>query len=123
MYGLRLAALGEADRWRRGHAEVRRTKIELRRGCMQTKTAVGLAAVVTVGIALFPMSAKAVCQQTIYAERAHSDGSQVQILGHVASTDEFAYFATTADGVSELISAAVAQRNRVLIVGNAQSCP
>src|SRR5215831_16738115 len=91
---------------------------------MQTKTAIGLAAVFTAGIALFPMSAQAVCQQVIYADRAYTDQTQVQILGRVASTDEFAYFANTTNTlVANLIVAAVAQRNRVFIVGNAQSCP
>jgi hypothetical protein len=91
---------------------------------MQTKTTIGLVAAFTAGMALVPMSAKAICLQTFYAERGYSDGTMVQVLGHVNTTDDFAYYAETTNALfSDLIFAAVAQRNRIFVVGNATSCP
>jgi hypothetical protein len=91
---------------------------------MQTRTAIALVAAFTAGMALVPMSAKAICQQTIYAERSFTDGTNGQIIGHVSTVDTFAWIATTTNPViSSAIFAAVANRNTVFIVGDAASCP
>jgi hypothetical protein len=93
---------------------------------MQTRTAMALVAAFTAGMALVPMSAKAVCQQTIYAERSFSDGGVTpsQIIGHVSTVDPFSYVATTTNPlIAGLIFAAVANRNSVFIVGSAANCP
>jgi len=91
---------------------------------MQTRTAIALVAAFTAGMALVPMSAKAICQQTIYAERSFTDGTNGQIIGHVITVDTFAWIATTTNPViSSVIFAAVANRNTVFIVGDAASCP
>jgi hypothetical protein len=91
---------------------------------MQTRTSIGLVAAFTAGMALVPMSAKAICQQTIRAEHSFSDGTNTQVLGHVTTTDPFTYFASTTNAViSNLIFAAVANRNTVLIIGDAAGCP
>jgi hypothetical protein len=91
---------------------------------MQTRTAIALVAAFTAGMALVPMSAKAICQQTIYAERSFTDGTNGQIIGHVSTVDTFAWIATTTNPViSSVIFAAVANRNTVFIVGDAASCP
>jgi hypothetical protein len=91
---------------------------------MQIRTAIGFVAAFTAAIALVPMSAKAVCTQVIYADRSFSDGANAQIVGRVNTTDNFAYFAaTTNNQIAALIFSAVAQRNRVYVVGSAASCP
>jgi hypothetical protein len=91
---------------------------------MKTRTAIGLVIAFTAGITLVPMSAKAVCQQTIYADNALTDGTNTQILGRVNSTDNFAYSATTTIPVfAQVIFAAVSHRNTVIVVGNAATCP
>ena len=95
---------------------------------MQTRTAIALVAFTT-GMALVPMSAKAVCQQEIYADRGTFDGSTTQVLGRVSSAVDinafsYAYFATSTNATfSNLIFAAVANHNRLFIVGDAQTCP
>jgi hypothetical protein len=91
---------------------------------MQIRAAIGVVAAFTAGMVLVPMSAKAICQQTIYAERSFSDGTNGQILGHVSTVDDHAFFASTTNPViSSAIFAAVANRNSVFIIGNATSCP
>jgi hypothetical protein len=91
---------------------------------MRTRTAIGLAAVFIAGMTLVPMSAKAVCQVTIYAERSVSDGTNAQVLGRVSSADAFSYFASTAVAqLANLIFSAVAQRNSLVVVGNVGACP
>jgi hypothetical protein len=91
---------------------------------MQTRTFIGLVAAFTAGMALVPMSAKATCQQTIYAEHSFTDGTNTQVLGRVTTTDPVTYFAATTNPViSNLIFAAVASRNTILIIGDAASCP
>lgn len=96
---------------------------------MQTRTAIGLVAAFTAGMALVPMSAKAICQQEIYADRGFSDGTGTQILGRISSAVDvnsfsYGYFATTTNPLlSNLIFSAVANHNRLFVVGNAQSCP
>jgi len=89
---------------------------------MQIRTAI--VAAFTAGMALVPMSAKAICQQTIYAERSFSDGMSGQIIGHVNTTDDHTFLAsTTSPVISSLIFAAVASRNTVFLIGNAATCP
>ena len=91
---------------------------------MQIRAAIGLVTAFTAGMGLVPMSAQAVCQQTLYAERAYSDGTNVQFLGRVNSADTFFYLAETTNGLfADIIFAGVAQRNRLFVTGNAQSCP
>ena len=96
---------------------------------MQSQTRVGLVAAFTVGMALVPMSAKAICQQEIYADRAFTDGANTQVLGRISSAVDpnaftYGYFATTTNALfSNLIFAAVAHHNRLFIVGDAQTCP
>ena len=96
---------------------------------MHTRTATALVAAFTAGMALVPMSAKAICQQEVYADRAFSDGANSQVLGRVSSAVDpnafsYGYYATTTNPVfSALIFAAVANHNRLFIVGDAQTCP
>jgi hypothetical protein len=95
---------------------------------MQTRTAIALMAF-TAGMALVPLSAKALCQQAIYADRGFYDGTMAQVLGRRTSVDDpvaftHAYQAETPNPVfASLIFAAVAQHNLLFIVGNAQTCP
>jgi hypothetical protein len=91
---------------------------------MRTRTGVGLVAAFTIGMAFVPMSANAACTQTIYADRAYSDGTMAHVLGRVQSADNFAYSADTTNALfAEIIFASVAHRNRLYITGNAGSCP
>jgi hypothetical protein len=94
---------------------------------MQIRPAI--VAAFTAGMALVPMSAKAICQQEIYADRGFTDGTNSQVLGRVSSAVDpnaftYGYFATTANALfSNLIFAAVANHNHLFIVGDAQTCP
>jgi hypothetical protein len=94
---------------------------------MQIRAAI--VAAFTAGMALVPMSAKAVCQQEIYADRASFDGTTTQVLGRISSAVDtnafsYAYFATTTTvTISNLIFAAVANHNRLFIVGDTATCP
>jgi hypothetical protein len=96
---------------------------------MQTRTAIGLVAAFTAGMVLVPMSAKAICQQEIFAERGFSDGTNTQVVGRLSSgaaadAFTFIYLASTVNPtLADLIFAAVAHHNRLVIVANAQSCP
>ena len=91
---------------------------------MQIKTAIALAAAFTAEMVLVPVPAKAVCQQQIYAEESFTDGTNTLILGRSSTAVPFTYQASTTNPViSSLIFAAVAHRNTVFIMGNAQSCP
>ena len=96
---------------------------------MQIRPAIVVVAAFAAGMALVPMSAKAICQQEIYADRAFSDGANSQVLGRISSAVDpnafmYGYFATTANALfSNLIFAAVANHNRLFIVGDAQTCP
>ena len=75
-------------------------------------------------MALVPMSAKAICQQTIYADYSFTDGTNTLILGRPNITTPFTYQASTTNPViSNLISTAVAHRSTVFIIGDAASCP
>lgn len=75
-------------------------------------------------MALVPMSAKAIYQQQIYADYSFTDGTNTTIIGRPNITTPFAYLATTTNPtISHLIFAAVAHRNTVYIVADAQSCP
>jgi len=93
---------------------------------MRTRIAVGLVATFAAGMAFVPLSAKATCVQTIYAERASStaSGNVVSVTGRNDSTSDFVWTATTNFApVASLIFSAVAQRNLVTITGSASSCP
>jgi hypothetical protein len=94
---------------------------------MQIRAAIGLVVTFAAGMALVPMSAKALCQQEIYAERGWSDGTNVQVLGRTSSAadaDVFSYAAYTNNALfAYLIFTAVANHNRLVIVGDAQTCP
>jgi hypothetical protein len=46
---------------------------------MKVKAIIALAAVFTAGMALVPMSAKAICQQQIYADYSFTDGTNLTI--------------------------------------------
>jgi hypothetical protein len=96
---------------------------------MQAQTRVGLVAAFTVGMALVPMSAKAICQQEIYADRGYYDGTTTQVLGRISSAVDpnafsYAYYAVTTSPVfSSLIFSAVASHSRLYVVADAQTCP
>jgi hypothetical protein len=93
------------------------------------KIKAAIVATFTAGVALVPMSAKAVCQQEIYADRASYDGTATQVLGRVSSAVDinafqYAYYATTTNAIfSNLIFAAVANHNHLFIVADMQTCP
>jgi len=75
-------------------------------------------------VILGPAVAQAACTQTIYAERAFTNGAVTQILGRTSSTSTTLWFATTADPeFANMINNAVSNRNRVQVTGNATSCP
>ena len=91
---------------------------------MQIRTSIALAAAFTAGMALVPMSARAVCQQTIYAEFSFTDGTNTQIAGRPNLSTPYTYLAvTTSPVISAQIFAAVAHRSLVSIVGDVASCP
>ena len=94
---------------------------------MQIRTAI--VAVFTAGMALVPMSAKAVCQAEIYADRTVSDGTTTQVTGRTDTAVDpaaftYAYTAETTNALlANLIFAAVASHNRLFVIGSAASCP
>jgi hypothetical protein len=91
---------------------------------MKIRTSIALAAIFTAGIALVPMSAKAICQQQIYADWSFTDGTNTAIIGHPNIIAPFTYSASTTNPIiSSEIFAAVAHHNTVFIVGDATSCP
>jgi hypothetical protein len=96
---------------------------------MQIRAAIGVVAAFTAGMVLVPMSAKAICQQSFYADRAFSDGTTVQVLGRTDSTVDpnvftYAYVAETDKALfANMIFAAVASHNRLFVIGNAATCP
>jgi hypothetical protein len=93
---------------------------------MRTRIAVGLAAAFTAGMAVVPMSAKALCTQTFYAELAYLNVDTVVLTGRTSSTSLVIWSAETQSTdpkLANLIFSAVAQRNRLSVVGNMDSCP
>jgi hypothetical protein len=94
---------------------------------MRTRIAVGLVAAVAAGMALVPMSAKAFCIQTIYAERALAATNTAELRGRTSSTDTTMWISTTpVDSVfTPLIFSAVSQRNRVMVTAGTETsaCP
>jgi hypothetical protein len=91
---------------------------------MKAPIAAILGAALTAGMALAPNPAHAVCVQTLYAERAATNAVSTTLYGRVTSTSLVIWFGTTANDVMEnLIASAVAQRNRVTVVGSAATCP
>ena len=91
---------------------------------MKTSIAAVLGAAFTVGTALLPTPAHAVCTVTIYAERAVSTAATTQLLGRASSAATNGWFGTATDPeIQNAISAAVSQRNRVTATGSAVVCP
>jgi hypothetical protein len=96
---------------------------------MKTRTAIGFLAAFTAGMALVPMSAKAVCQKEIYADRGFSNGTATEILGRVSTGEDptafsFVYMAATTSPVfANQIFAATANHNRVAVIGDVGACP
>lgn len=74
--------------------------------------------------AALPSTAEAVCTQTIYAERSEVNGVTTQVMGRLLSNSVILWFANTTDPeFARTIVAAVAQRNRLTVIGDAASCP
>jgi hypothetical protein len=96
---------------------------------MQIRAAIGVVAAFTAGMVLVPMSAKAICEQEFYADRAFSDGTNINVLGRTDTTVDsnaftYAYVAETTNALfANMIFAAVASHNRIFVIGNAQTCP
>jgi hypothetical protein len=98
---------------------------------MQIRTAI--VAAFTAGMALVPMPAKAICDQTIYADYAFTDGTTTQIVGHPLMgippnpgtiLIPYTYSSVTEKPIiASLIFAAVANRNPVRVIGDAGACP
>jgi hypothetical protein len=73
---------------------------------------------------VFASPVEATCIQTIYAERAETNGSTTQVMGRTLSNSSILWFANTTDQeFARMITAAVAQRNRLMVTGNAIACP
>ncbi|HEY1301145.1 MAG TPA: hypothetical protein VGF07_11660 [Stellaceae bacterium] len=90
---------------------------------MKTPLAATLAAAATAAMALLSTPVHASCTQIIYAERAFSTGASTTIYGRTTSTSTIIWLGTTGNPtLANLIFAAVAQRNRVQISGNATTC-
>jgi hypothetical protein len=99
---------------------------------MKLNTTITLAAVFTAGMALVPMPAKAICDQTFYADYAFTDGTTAQIVGHPVTaipppgTILIPYTYSAESGkpvIASLIFAAVASRNPVRVIGDVGTCP
>jgi hypothetical protein len=85
--------------------------------------ATGLIGLLTGFTAVLPSPTEAACTRTIYAERAETDGTNTQVLGRVSSVNATLWFATTDDPeFARIIAAAVAQRNRLEVTGDAANC-
>lgn len=83
-----------------------------------------MVASLTIAAALVPTAAHAACSQTIYAEWSFTNGVTTQILGRTSSLTTIMFFGNTTDPeVARMITAAVSQRNRINVLGNATSCP
>ena len=68
--------------------------------------------------------AEAACGQTIYADRAYSTGGVTYVYGRTSSLATQIYYWNTANAVlANMIFNAVAQRNRLFVLGNATACP
>jgi hypothetical protein len=71
-----------------------------------------------------PPPVEAACIQTIYAERAETNGSVTQVQGRNHSTRPILRVASTTDQeFARMIAVAVAQRNRLTVTGSATACP
>lgn len=91
---------------------------------MKTLIATTLGAALTATMALLSTPAHATCTQIIYAERAFSTGTGATVYGRTTSTSTVIWLGGTANAtLADLIFAAVAQRNRIQITGNATVCP
>ena len=69
-------------------------------------------------------AANAVCAVEIYADRAFSNGSVTSIYGRTGTINTFNYYGITDNPtLANLIFAATAGHTKVIISGNASSCP
>lgn len=80
---------------------------------------------ISLGVMAFtPIVANATCSQTIYAERAYTNGTTTYLYGRTSSTAFVIWYgSTTDDTIANAIFASVAQRNRVLFNGSTTTCP
>jgi hypothetical protein len=86
--------------------------------------ATGLVGLLTGFTAVLPSPTEAACTRTIYADRADSDGTDTRVMGRVSSASPFLWFASTNNPqFISIIAAAVAQRNRLTVTGDAANCP
>ncbi|MGH7065254.1 MAG: hypothetical protein ACREET_14355 [Stellaceae bacterium] len=91
---------------------------------MKTPIAAMLGAAATVGMALLSIPAHATCVQFIYAERAISSGTGATVYGRTTSTSTTIWLGSTGNAtLANLIFSAVAERNRIEIIGTATTCP
>jgi hypothetical protein len=85
--------------------------------------ATGLIGLLTGFTAVLPSPTEGACTRTIYAEQADSDGTDTRVLGRISSTNSVLWFATTNNPqFVSIIAAAVAQRNRLTVTGDATNC-
>jgi hypothetical protein len=102
---------------------------------VQTQIRVAIVVAFTAGMALVPVSAKALCQAELYADHSFSDGANAQVIGRTDAVADivgdkaangftYAYTAETTNPVfANQIFAAVAGHNRLYIIGSAAACP
>jgi hypothetical protein len=102
---------------------------------VQTQIRVAIVVAFTAGMALVPVSAKALCQAELYADHSFSDGANAQVIGRTDAVADiigdkaangftYAYTAETNNPVfANQIFAAVAGHNRLYIIGSAAACP
>jgi hypothetical protein len=102
---------------------------------VQTQIRVAIVVAFTAGMALVPVSAKALCQAELYADHSFSDGANAQVIGRTDAVADtvgdkaangftYAYTAETTNPIfANQIFAAVAGHNRLYIIGSAAACP
>ena len=89
---------------------------------MRTRIAVGLVATFAAGMALVPMSAKAFCVQTIYADRVEVGQNLIELRGRTGSTEPtgpgsvvWVSHAPSDSVFASAIFSAVSQRNLIRV--------
>jgi len=81
------------------------------------------AASLMAAVILGPTPAQATCTQTLYCERAFTDGAFHQLVGRTTSTATIIWFCSTGDPeIADVFFNCTADRNRVQVTGNASSC-
>jgi hypothetical protein len=102
---------------------------------VQTQIRAAIVVAFTAGMALVPVSAKALCQAELYADHSFSDGTNAQVIGRTDALADilgdkavngftYAYTAETTNALfANQIFAAVAGHNRLYIIGSATACP